>query len=103
LQGRWSRLHRALHAAVPLKAGRNPQLCATIIDSQSVKTGIVGGPRGYDGGKKANGRKRHLLVGTQGLIMRAVVHPANIADWEGRQAAVGASARPVVTLAAYLG
>jgi hypothetical protein len=40
-------------------------------------------PGGYDGGKKVNGRERHLLVDTQGLIIRATVHPADIADRDG--------------------
>jgi putative transposase len=83
LQGLWERLHAALHAAVRVKAGREPQPRAAILDSQSVKTTLVGGPRGYDGGKKVNGRKRHVLVDTQGLIIHAVVHPANIPDRDG--------------------
>jgi putative transposase len=83
VQGLWERGHRALHAAVRAKGGRDPQPSAAIIESQSVKTTMVGGPRGYDGGKKVNGRKRHLLVDTQGLIMRAVVHPADITDRDG--------------------
>jgi transposase len=41
------------------------------------------GVRGYDGAKKLSGRKRHLLVDTGGLVLRAVVHPANIPDQEG--------------------
>jgi hypothetical protein len=40
-----------------------------------------GGPRGYDGGKKVKGRKRHLLVDTQGLLMKVKVHDAGISDW----------------------
>ena len=64
------------------KAGRDPQPSAAVADSQSVKTTPVGGPRGYDGWKQINGRKRHLLVDTQGLIMRAVVHPADLSDRE---------------------
>jgi putative transposase len=83
LQGLWDTLHKALHVAVRGKARRDPQPSAAIIDSQSVKTTMVGGPRGYDGGKKVNGRKRHLLVDTQGLIIRAVVHPADITDRDG--------------------
>jgi putative transposase len=42
-----------------------------------------GGPRGYDAGKKVNGRKRHLLVDTEGLLLRARVHPADATDAEG--------------------
>ena len=47
------------------------------------------GPRGYDGGKKVKGRKRHLLVDTGGLLLRAVVHPANVADREGGKLVLG--------------
>ena len=39
--------------------------------------------RGYDGAKKVNGRKRHLLVDTNGLVMKAKVHSADLADREG--------------------
>jgi putative transposase len=42
--------------------------------------------RGYDGAKKVNGRKRHLLVDTSGLVMKAKVHPADLADREGARA-----------------
>jgi transposase len=83
LHGLWDRLPTALHLAARVQGGRDPQPSAAIIASQSVKTSIVGGPRGYDGGKKINGRKRHLLVDTQGLILRALVHPADLADREG--------------------
>jgi putative transposase len=54
-----------------------------IIDSQSVKTTEQGGPHSFDGGKKVNGRKRHLLVDTQGLLLTVVVHPAGIHDRVG--------------------
>jgi putative transposase len=83
VQGIWDTIHQALHAAIRAKGGRDPHPSAAIIDSQSVKTTMVGGPRGYDGGKKVNGRKRHLLVDTPGLIIRAMVHPADITDRDG--------------------
>jgi putative transposase len=83
MQGLWERPHAALHAAVRVRMGPDSQAAAAIIDSQSVKTTMVGGPRGYDGGKKVNGRKRHLLVDTKGLIGRAVGHPADTLERHG--------------------
>jgi len=56
---------------------------AGIIDSQTVKTTEKGGVKGYDAGKKINGRKRHILVDTMGLILVVVVHAASIQDRDG--------------------
>ena len=47
---------------------------AGIVDSRSVRTSESGGPRGYDAGKKIDGRKRHILVDTLGLLLRGIVH-----------------------------
>jgi putative transposase len=48
-----------------------------------VKRTGVGGERGYDEGKKVKGTKRHLLVDTEGLVLKAKVHVANMVDQEG--------------------
>lgn len=83
LTGVWERMHTALREAVRSSQGREATPSAAILDSQSVKTTEQGGERGSDGGKHINGRKRHLLVDTNGLILDVVVHPANITDRQG--------------------
>jgi putative transposase len=78
--GTWQRINDALRERTRRLVRRAPQPTAAIIDSQSVRTSEMGGERGYDGGKKINGRKRHLVVDTQGLILQARVHPADVHD-----------------------
>jgi putative transposase len=66
-----------------VRVGREAQPSAALSDSQSAKTTEQGGPHRFAGGKKINGRKRHLLVDTQGLPLKVVVHPAGVHDRVG--------------------
>ena len=79
----WTKVTRLLREKVRQKAGREATPSAAIIDAQSVKTTLVKGERGYDGGKKVNGRKRHIMVDTMGLLLMVLVTTANVQDREG--------------------
>lgn len=86
------RLHDALRALVRVRAGRHAQPSLGLLDSQSVRVASQGGTRGYDGGKRIWGRKRHILTDTMGLLIALVVHSARTHD---SQAAAGVLSRTV--------
>ena len=85
-EGRFEKINHALVMLDRERIGRQASPTGAIIDSQSVKTTEAGGPRGYDAGKKINGRKRHALVDTDGRGLVLEPHPASIQD---RETAVG--------------
>jgi putative transposase len=87
--GTWQRLHDTLRAEVRRRAGRHKHPTAGCVDSQSVKTSAVAAERGFDKGKQVNGRKRHLLVDTLGLLLAVAVTAASVSDPAGARLLFG--------------
>lgn len=81
--GVWQRINDKLRTQLRQKKGRHKHPTAGCVDSQSVKSTHVPGARGYDAGKKVNGRKRHILTDTEGFILRAKVTVASLSDQAG--------------------
>ena len=80
--GAWLQIHDALRDLVRVHEGRDPSPTAAIIDSQSVRGAdtVPNTSRGYDAGKRVNGRKRHIAVDTGGLLLTVVVTVAALQD-----------------------
>jgi putative transposase len=91
----WEKLNTAIRKAVRVKAGKEPQASAMIIDSQSAKSAEGGEKVGFDGGKQVRGRKRTLITDTLGLVVLAKVAAANTADVHaGKEALIDLKSQP---------
>lgn len=81
-KGLTAEFHDRLRDLIREDAGRNAEPTAGIIDAQSVKgaASVPAATRGFDGGKKVNGRKRHIVVDTLGLLLAVTVTAASVTD-----------------------
>ncbi len=91
--GVWEALNHHLVMLDRERAGREASPSAAVIDSQSVKSSEAGGPRGYDAGKKVQGRKRHAMVDTDGRPLVLQCHAASVQDRDGAVPLLRASRR----------
>ncbi|MEZ4631629.1 MAG: IS5 family transposase [Deinococcales bacterium] len=81
--GVWKDIHDRLRVLVRQKAGKHKHATGGCLDSQSVKASEYSGIRGFDAGKKVNGKKRHILVDTMGLILALLITSASVQDRDG--------------------
>lgn len=88
-KGDWQVTHDVLAMKVREAEGKKSHPTAAIVDSQSVKVADQAGERGVDVGKKINGRKRHILVDTLGMILAVLVTPASVQDRDGARQLMG--------------
>jgi len=92
--GTSNRMHNGLREQVRLAEGRAAEPSAAILDSQTVRAAetVAKSRRGYDGGKKLNGTKRHIAVDTCGLLLAVLVTAASVQDRDGGQSLIWALA-----------
>src|SRR5271157_4671940 len=76
-------VHDTIYEKVRVKMGKETSPSLGLMDSQSVKTSSMTLEKGFDGNKKVNGRKRHIITDTLGFLMAIVIHDANVSDREG--------------------